>query len=131
MTTTATSRPSNLAARVRADALAYWDKYVWHHRDPRTRILHRIGSWCCIVGAVAAYATSLWWIVPIGIAVGYGFAFAGHWIVERNRPLTFNSPIRAGIANWVMFVVERFYDIEGHIERLAQSPPDTSDMDSQ
>lgn len=129
--TTAASRQENLIARARTEALAYWDKYVWHHRDRRTRILHRVGSWCCIVAAVAAFATGWWWLVLPGLVVGYAFAFAGHWIIERNRPLTFENPIRAGIANWVMFFMENFYDIEGHLERLAKDPPATDDMGDQ
>lgn len=116
---------------VLTEARVYWDKYLWHHRDPRTRQLHRIGSWVCIAGAVAAASgAGLFWI-PLSMGVGYGFAFAGHYLVEKNRPLTFENPIRAGIANWVMFFFESFFDVETELNRIGSDPPPTDDMGSQ
>jgi hypothetical protein len=57
-----------------------------------------------------------WWWLPVGVVVGYVFAFAGHWAVERNRPLTFDRPILAGICNWWMFWLE----LTGQIEHAMQ-----------
>lgn len=111
------------------DARAYWNKYVWHHRDWRTRALHRVGTTICLLGMFATVAGGHWAWLPLSLATGYLFAFAGHYLVEGNRPLTFRSPIRAGIANWVMFFYEMFYDVELDIARLALAPPDVSDVD--
>lgn len=114
-----------------SEALLYWDKYLWHHRNPWTRRLHRMGSWSCIAGVVAAVAGFGWFWVPLSMVVGYGFAFCGHWFVEKNRPLTFENPLRAGIANWVMFVFEMVGDVDGALERLALNPPMIDDMGTQ
>jgi hypothetical protein len=126
-----TTASLSLRESVVAEARAYWDKYLWHHRDPLTRRLHRLGSYTCLAGmAAAALGYGLAWI-PVTMAIGYGFAFSGHWFVEKNRPLTFENPIRAGIANWVMFVFEMFWDVEAELNRLSSDPPDTSDMGDQ
>ena len=94
---------------------AFWPSYLIHHRRPLTRKLHQLGSWSCIGGLIAAVVSAWWWL-PIGIVVGYAFAFAGHWAVERNRPLTFDRPIFAGLCNWRMFWLE----LTGEIEHAMQ-----------
>lgn len=115
-------------ARLRANALAYWRAYLWHHRDPRTRLLHRIGSWTCLVGFGATAMGAGWMWTPLAIAVGYGFAFAGHFVVERNRPLTLRHPVRAAVCNWVMFFYELFWDVEEDLRVLAFLEPDTLEI---
>jgi hypothetical protein len=120
----------SLLESVEADARAYWNRYLWHHRHPLTRRLHRIGSWTCLAGLAAALGGfGVVWI-PVTMTIGYGLAFSGHWFVERNRPLTFENPVRAGLANWVMFVFEMFWDVEAELARLAEDPPDTGEMSS-
>ncbi|TNE84626.1 MAG: DUF962 domain-containing protein [Deltaproteobacteria bacterium] len=126
-----TSASARAPSALLAEARAYWDKYVWHHRHPWTRRLHRMGSWTCIAGFTATGLGYGWWWTPIAVAIGYGFAFTGHWVVERNRPLTFENPIRAGIANWVMFFYEMIFDVERDIARLEGDPPTTDDMGTQ
>jgi hypothetical protein len=42
----------------------------------------------------------LLWFIPI---IGYGFAWIGHFIFEKNRPATFDYPIYSLIGDWVMF----------------------------
>jgi hypothetical protein len=40
------------------------------------------------------------WFIPV---IGYGFAWIGHFIFEKNRPATFTYPIYSLIGDWVMF----------------------------
>jgi hypothetical protein len=52
------------------------------------------------------YATL--WLLPI---VGYGFAWFGHFFIERNRPATFQYPLYSFLGDWVMlkdFLLGRF-----------------------
>lgn len=84
----------------------FWAHYLLHHRAPATRRLHFLGSSVCLGGLAL---TVLWlsiWPAIVALAVGYFCAFAGHWWVERNQPLTFQHPFRAGLANWRLFGVE-------------------------
>jgi hypothetical protein len=36
------------------------------------------------------------------LGVGYGFAWAGHFFVEKNRPATFKYPVDSLMGDWVM-----------------------------
>lgn len=84
----------------------FWAQYLDHHRHPITRLLHSLGSLICIAGVVASVMLRSVWPVAFAMALGYFCAFAGHWWVERNQPLTFRHPVRAAICNWLLFAVE-------------------------
>ena len=48
-------------------------------------------------------ATQRWvffWLLPV---FGYGFAWLGHFAVERNRPATFRHPLYSLIGDFRMF----------------------------
>ena len=92
--------------RAHASFGEFWAHYLLHHREPRTRLLHTVGSLICVVGLGASLLTLSPWPVLTALAIGYLCAFAGHWWVEGNRPLTFSHPIRAGLCNWRLFGVE-------------------------
>jgi len=84
----------------------FWAHYLLHHQHPMTRLWHSIGSVICIVGVVTGLVLGSIWPVIGALFVGYLCAFTGHWWIERNRPLTFQYPILAGICNWRLFAVE-------------------------
>ena len=47
-------------------------------------------------------ATGSWmllWLLPV---IGYGFAWIGHFVFEKNRPATFQYPLWSLIGDWVM-----------------------------
>ena len=70
----------------------FWPHYLGEHRDPVNRGLHFVGT--SLVYGIAALAVlrSPMWILAAPI-VGYGFAWVGHFVVERNRPATFTYPL--------------------------------------
>ncbi len=35
--------------------------------------------------------------------IGYGFAWVGHFVFEKNRPATFKNPLYSLVGDWVMF----------------------------
>ena len=115
--------PRPIAALPMAHDLAeFWPAYLWHHRRPWTRRLHHLASWICIGGAVLALATGHAGLLPAGIAAGYLVAFASHWLVEHNRPLSFGRPIFAGICNWIMFALEITGRLDRHLLVLQEKP---------
>jgi len=70
----------------------FYPFYLAEHSNPTCRRLHYIGS--LLVLAILAYAVTnqQWlWLLAMPLA-GYGFAWVGHFIFEKNRPATFQYP---------------------------------------
>jgi len=70
----------------------FWPFYVSQHLDGTNRALHFTGTTLVIGCLVAAAALSPAWLAAAPFA-GYGFAWAGHFFFERNRPATFRYPL--------------------------------------
>jgi hypothetical protein len=90
----------------RASFDVFWAAYLLHHTHPTTRRLHFVGTLVVFVGTAAAVASRNPVPAFAAVLVGYACAFAGHWAVERNQPLTLKSPIRAGLCNLRLFALE-------------------------
>ena len=81
----------------------FWPHYLREHSRPRTRALHYAGTGLVILLAAAAAATGTWWLLAAMPVAGYGFAWASHALVERNRPATFTYPLWSLAADFRMF----------------------------
>jgi len=81
----------------------FYPYYLSQHSKLGTRVLHFIGSWCALfcLGAFI-YSGSFWWIL-IGLVLGYGFAWTGHFFIEKNKPATFQYPLFSFMGDWKMF----------------------------
>src|SRR5207247_2372949 len=64
----------------------FWPYYVSEHRKPATRALHFLGTSLVLATLAAAAFLSPWWLLATPFA-GYGPAWLGHFLVEKNRPL--------------------------------------------
>lgn len=70
----------------------FWPDYLREHSRPGTRMLHYIGTLLaagCLLRSAARFEPAF---AGIALLVGYGFAWLGHAIIERNRPMTFSYP---------------------------------------
>ena len=62
-----------------------------------------IGSALVLVCLAAAIALREPWLL-IGLPIiGYGFAWVGHYVFEKNRPATFTYPLYSLMGDWMMF----------------------------
>jgi hypothetical protein len=80
----------------------FYPYYLQEHSNPICRRLHYVGS-LLVLGILAyALATQQWlWLLAIPVA-GYGFAWVGHFVFEKNRPATFQYPLYSFMGDWVM-----------------------------
>lgn len=81
----------------------FYPFYLQEHRNRTCRRLHFIGS--SLVLAILAYVlfSQQWlWLLALPV-VGYGFAWIGHFVFEKNRPATFRYPLYSFLGDWVMF----------------------------
>ncbi|ACY17718.1 Protein of unknown function DUF2253, membrane [Haliangium ochraceum DSM 14365] len=69
----------------------FWPYYVSQHLDPTCRKLHFVGTSLALgCLALAPFKPSALLAAPV---FGYGFAWAGHALFEKNRPATFTHPL--------------------------------------
>lgn len=81
----------------------FYPFYLSEHTHPTSRKLHFGGSTLVLVLlAVAIYTGNGWYYVALPIA-GYGFAWVGHFVFEKNRPATFKYPAWSFAGDWVMY----------------------------
>ncbi len=81
----------------------FYPFYLSEHADRNCRRMHFAGSTLVLVVIGAALATrdARWlWLAPL---FGYGFAWIGHYVFEKNRPATFSHPFYSLAGDWVMY----------------------------
>ena len=82
----------------------FWPFYVREHSVPACRALHFVGSTLVLV-VIAAAAYYNWWLLLLAPVVGYGFAWIGHFAIEKNKPASFKYPLWSFVADWKMWAM--------------------------
>jgi hypothetical protein len=81
----------------------FYPYYLTEHQDPRCRTTHTIGTTLFFIFLFAAIATQNWWLL-IGLPLaGYGFAWFGHFVYEKNKPATFQYPLFSLASDFIMY----------------------------
>jgi hypothetical protein len=81
----------------------FYPFYLSQHANKTCRLLHVIGSSLIVlllIYIVIRHQYLLLLLVPI---IGYGFAWIGHFVYEKNMPATFTYPIYSLMGDWVMW----------------------------
>ncbi|NQD93247.1 DUF962 domain-containing protein [Pseudomonas sp. CrR25] len=80
----------------------FYPYYLQEHSNPTCRRLHYVGSLLVLGILTYALASQQWlWLLAIPLA-GYGCAWVGHFVFEKNRPATFQYPLYSLMGDWVM-----------------------------
>ena len=80
----------------------FYPFYLQEHSNDICRRLHYVGSLLVLSILGYAIATQQWallWLLPVA---GYGFAWVGHFVFEKNRPATFQYPLYSFLGDWGM-----------------------------
>jgi hypothetical protein len=80
----------------------FWPFYLAEHCRAGTRALHLCGTALALGCLAAALVAWDWRPLLAAPLVGYGFAWLGHAIIERNRPATFRYPLWSFISDFRM-----------------------------
>lgn len=91
----------------------FWDFYVREHSKPATRLLHFVGTSLGLVMLALFIWRGMWWWIPLCFVVGYAFAWAAHFGVEKNRPATFKYPLWSFVSDYKMM----WYMLTGRMNR--------------
>lgn len=82
---------------------SFYPYYLTEHSDSRNRRLHFLGTAMLILCLIAGFITGqrlLFLAIPL---LGYGFAWAGHYFLEKNKPATFTYPFYSLASDFLMF----------------------------
>jgi hypothetical protein len=81
----------------------FWPFYLKEHSCPKNRRLHFVGTLIVHIILFYVFATAEFKVLLLIPFVGYGFAWAGHFLLEKNRPATFRHPIWSLMGDFKMF----------------------------
>ena len=98
----------------------FFDFYLQQHSDAGNRRMHAVGTTLGLAVAVGALVTRHYWYVLLWVPLGYGFAWTGHFLLEKNTPATFGHPLWSFISDFRMLGLM----LTGRLEaRLRSKPP--------
>ena len=96
----------------------FWAFYVGEHRSPTNRVLHYIGTATGLVLILYALVTATWWCILLAPLVGYGHAWVGHFLIEKNKPASFSYPGWSFISDIKMLNMALIGRMGPEVERL-------------
>jgi hypothetical protein len=99
----------------------FWLFYVREHSHPLNRQLHFVGSGLGLLCLIAACYTGKLLFIPLGLALGYGFAWFGHFFVEKNKPASFSYPLWSFRADWRMWSLMLAGRMNREVERASRA----------
>jgi hypothetical protein len=80
----------------------FYPFYMTEHANPVSRRLHVIGTSLVIAAVVAGLLVNRWFFAAAPV-IGYGFAWIGHYVFEKNRPATFKYPLFSLMGDFRLF----------------------------
>jgi len=92
-----TKRPTSYAE--------FWPYYLAEHRGAATRACHYLGSGLGVLLLLAGILAADWRALPAALLVGYGLAWLGHLVFERNRPATLRYPLWSFVSDFRMLAL--------------------------
>ena len=82
---------------------AFYPFYLGEHSNRTCRRLHFLGSSLALVFLAMAIARGQPQFILLGLLCGYGFAWVGHFVFEKNKPASFKRPLFSFMGDWVMY----------------------------
>jgi len=87
----------------------YYQYYLSFHQNKWCRRMHILGQFATIVYVVGVITTQMWWFLLLAPFVIYPFAWTGHIVFEKNKPLAWKgiedygvTTLKAKVCDWIM-----------------------------
>jgi hypothetical protein len=81
-------------------------------------MFHYVGTSLIIGMIIWMFLDFAWWKFLLIPVTGYGFAWIGHFVFEKNKPATFKYPFYSLASDFIMY----FHFLTGQIDsKLAQA----------
>ena len=81
----------------------FYPYYLTQHADRNCRRLHFVGTGGVLALAALSLVRREPWLLALLPVVGYGCAWVGHFVFERNKPAAFGHPLWSLRGDFVMF----------------------------
>ena len=95
---------STTTAPVRHASFAeFYPFYLSEHSNRTCRRLHFLGSSLALVCLAMLAVTGKPQYLAYGLLCGYGCAWVGHFVFEKNKPASFKRPLYSFMGDWVMY----------------------------
>lgn len=100
----------------------FWPFYLGEHSTLQCRIQHFLGTSIAATLIIVAFLTSVPVLYFFALICGYGCAWWGHFVFEKNKPATFRYPIYSFIGDWKMFWMMMVGTLDDELRRLGIRP---------
>lgn len=81
----------------------FYPYYLGEHSNPVCRRLHVVGT-SLVLALCATWLITGWRMLILATPfAGYGLAWVGHFVYERNRPATFKHPILSLLSDFQLW----------------------------
>lgn len=98
----------------------FWPFYLREHSRPGTRVLHFIGTTTGTFVMIYFVLSGRWYLFPLGLIPGYAGAWLGHFLIEKNKPATFQYPIWSFMGDYKMIAMMISGKIDEEMKRQCQ-----------
>ncbi len=98
MTTASTVDPKRITSFAQ-----FYPFYLSEHGNRTCRRLHFVGSTLALICLATALVRGAPVFLLYGLLCGYGFAWVGHIVFEKNRPATFKRPLYSFMGDCRMY----------------------------
>jgi hypothetical protein len=98
----------------------FWPFYVREHANDTNRALHFVGTTLALGSVAAGLLTGRRAFFVAAPVFGYGFAWVGHFVVQRNKPATFTYPAWSLQGDMLMWWKTLNGEMAAEVERVTR-----------
>jgi hypothetical protein len=96
----------------------FWPFYLSEHSHPVNRRFHFIGSFFALFFILSFVISLEFAYLLFALFIGYGFAWIGHFVIEKNRPATFKYPFKSFVSDWKLFYYTLTFQIDKELKKF-------------